>query len=267
MAESLEANSSFPPPLARSRRFLRRNRTTVGLDVGGAALKMAEVAWDRETPRLVDFAAIQMLGGSPLQTDPSRVAGDLERLFASRGWEGSRVVAGLSGSVAFFRHLRLPNLPAADLREAARWEGQSQLPYPPSDVVVDYQPLGLDAEGKAEVLMAGAPRRAVEQVVDLANQAGITLVALEVDSLAIYRALEWNGLVAPGLSTWTVVCDLGHEDATLTAFKAGARHLVRSLPWSERLRQDWRSRKMRPSACCDARVSGRALRPRARWLT
>lgn len=233
MAQQLDNASQFPPILPGTARLFRRVRSTLGVDVGGAVLKVAEVSRDGSTPRLVDFAALPVSGG-PLGADPDRTADDLGRLFDARGWSRSPVVAGLGGGVAFFRHLRLPDLPRADLLEAARWEGQGQLPYPAEDVVVDYQPLGLDPEGKAVVLMAGAPRRAVEQIMDLFRRADIELSALEVDSLAIHRALEQNGLVETEPGAWALVCDLGHEDTTLTVFRSSVPHLVRSFPFSVR---------------------------------
>lgn len=234
MAIELETGSQFPSPLTGTRRLFGRFHSTVGLDVGGSIVKVAEVAWERSVPRLIDFIALPIALGSALHADPADAAESLERLFAARGWGKSRVVASLSGGVAFFRHLKLPNLSPADLLEAARWEGQNQLPYPADEVVVDYQALGLDGDGKAEVLLAGAPRRAIEQIVDLTGRAGIALAAVEVDALAVYRSLEHNGLVDPAPGAWALVCDLGHEDTTLTAFRGGAPRLVRSFPFSVR---------------------------------
>lgn len=234
MAATLEVSTQFPPPLQRRARLLGRVRSAVGLDVGGAIVKVAEVAWDQGRPRLLDFMAIPLAGGAGLNTDHAQSAAELERLFAQRGWNRGRVITCVSGGVAFFRHLQLPNVPATDLLQAARWEGQQQLPYPADEVVVDYQPLGVNPEGKAEVLLAGAPRRAIGQVLDLTGRAGIAVGAVEVDSLAIYRALESNGLVDPAPTAWALVCDLGHADTTLTAFRGGAPRLVRSFPFSVR---------------------------------
>lgn len=233
MAQPMDNTSQFPSALRGTTRLFRRVRSTLGVDVGRAVLKVAEVVREGGKPRLLDFAAMPVSGG-PLGAAPDRTARDLGRLFDERGWSRSRVVAGVSGGVAFFRNLRLPDLPRSDLLEAARWEGQGQLPYPADDVVVDYQPLGLDQDGKAMVLMAGAPRRAVEQVVDLFRLTDIELSAVEVDSLAIHRALEQNRLVEPEPGAWSLVCDLGNDDTTVTVFRSSVPRLVRSFAFSVR---------------------------------
>ena len=88
LGQPMDNASQFPPALPGTARLFRRLRSTLGVDVGGAVLKAAEVGRDAGKPRLVDFAALPVAGG-PLGADPDRMADDLARLFDARGWSRS----------------------------------------------------------------------------------------------------------------------------------------------------------------------------------
>jgi type IV pilus assembly protein PilM len=87
----------------------------------------------------------------------------------------------------------MDRLPVEEARQAVVWEAEQHIPYDVNDVVLDFQILDPNGEGKQmDVLLVAAKKDLVLSHTDLLREAGLTPVTIDIDSFAIQNAIEAN---------------------------------------------------------------------------
>src|SRR5687767_11170470 len=119
-------------------------RSVIGLDVGTAAVRAAEVHFGRGTPSLVRFGQVALPPGAVVAgevVDAAAVSAALRRLWREAGFSGKRVVTGVAGQRVVARTTDLPVMSDDDLRSSLPFQVQELIPIPIEDAVIDHQVL------------------------------------------------------------------------------------------------------------------------------
>ncbi|MBD3208720.1 MAG: type IV pilus assembly protein PilM [Candidatus Nealsonbacteria bacterium] len=101
------------------------------------------------------------------------------------------VVASLPEERAFFKVIQMPKIQEGDLRSAVIYEAENYIPMPIEQVYLDFQvvpPLQGELD-HLDVLIGAVPKEMVDPYLFALKEAGLEPKALEVESLAITRAL------------------------------------------------------------------------------
>jgi len=101
------------------------------------------------------------------------------------------VVASLPEERAFFKVIQMPKIQEGDLRSAVIYEAENYIPMPIEQVYLDFQvvpPLHGELD-HLDVLIGAVPKEMVDPYLFALKEAGLEPKALEVESLAITRAL------------------------------------------------------------------------------
>jgi len=179
------------------RRF--RSGTALGVDIGSARIKAVELS------RSGGGAVIRAAGSVPTPagaiqegriTDPQAVGRALRELVASAGIRTRNSVASVSGQVAVVREVRMPKLPPAEVKAAARFEVERYLPYPIAEVTYDTFVVGEfkdNGNTRLDVLVAAARTDVLSQHVTALKAAGLEPEILDVESFALARAMTARG--------------------------------------------------------------------------
>lgn len=104
---------------------------------------------------------------------------------------GKQVVASLPEEQAFLQLLQLPRMKKEELEHAVRFEAENYVPHAIEKVYLDFQVVRpfhnhLD---HTDVLLAALPRTMVDPYLEALERSGLTVKVLEIESLAISRAL------------------------------------------------------------------------------
>jgi type IV pilus assembly protein PilM len=87
----------------------------------------------------------------------------------------------------------MDRLPQEEARQAIVWEAEQHVPYDVNDVVLDFEILDPEGDGKQmDVLLVAAKKDLVLSHADLLREAGLTPVIVDIDSFAIQNAVEAN---------------------------------------------------------------------------
>lgn len=152
--------------------------------------------------------------------DEARVTAVLQA-FLHDGVQGGRlpsryVVLSLPEQHSFVRVLELPALGSAQLSEAVRWEAESNIPLPISEMELGWEEIASPAgrEARAEVLVAATPKKIVASYLAVLKGAGLMPKILEVESMALSRS------VVPGFESVepVLIMDLGETDTSFVIF-------------------------------------------------
>ncbi|MDO8504014.1 MAG: type IV pilus assembly protein PilM [bacterium] len=207
-----------------------------GLDISDLSLKIVKLKKIGSSFGLVSFGEVDIkpgiIKGGEIK-DEKELAEAIKG--ALKSVEGEKIktryiVASLPEEKAYLQIIQVPKMAADDLKSAIVFEAENYIPLPIDQVYLDYEVISpiVDHLNHFDVLLAALPRKTVDPYLNSFKSAGLIPKALEIESLAIGRALIKNGLAQRP----TLLIDLG---ATRTSFIVYAGRSIRftsSIPVS-----------------------------------
>jgi type IV pilus assembly protein PilM len=210
----------------------------LGLDIGTQSIKAVELRLVGQDIRLVGRPVViptpehSVSGGRIV--DSSAVVEALSELIAKGGFSTRKVVASVGGDTdVVVRIIEVPKMTGKELEEAIQWELDRQAPFPVDQAVYDYQPIRRpdtpeDAQNM-EVLLAIALEEMVDAHVQAMMSAKLTPLAIDVEPLAISRALADAG--GSATADQTIACvHIGATNTAIIIIRRGLLAFVRTIP-------------------------------------
>lgn len=203
-------------------------REAFGLDISNLSLKIAQIKKKEGKLKLVSFGEAKIEPGIIKNgeiLDDNKLARIIET--AVRQVKGEKintkyVIASLPEEKAFLQVIQMPKVPEEDLGSAVIYEAENYIPTALEQVYLDFQivPAIKNHLDHYDILIAALPKQTVNPYVSSLKLAGLEPVALEIESLAIARALVKDGLSASPI----LLIDFG---ATRTSFIIFSGHSLR----------------------------------------
>lgn len=173
----------------------RRGKSVVGLDLGSQVFKAVEVSLEGPEPVVTGFARVEV----PPDGDRRE---SLAELFKQGRFRSKSVVSAVSGQAVVVRYVSMPKMSDGELGQAIRMEADRYVPFDLDEVMLDCQALkrnpgGRSAEGATEqmnVLLVACRNEVLEERVELVQEEGRSLQAIDVDVFALANAWELSGL-------------------------------------------------------------------------
>jgi type IV pilus assembly protein PilM len=216
----------------------RRHTHVLGLDIGSKAIKAVELrraGSDIEVvgrPTVVPTPERSVEGG--VVVDTAAIAGALAEVLNTGGFKTRKVIASVGGdSSVVVRITEVPRMSGKELDEAIHWELDRQTPFPIDDTIWEYQVIEHpDADPSApnmEVLLAVAQEDMLDAHVDAMHAAKLMPVAIDVEPLAISRAVV--DVAGEAFRDQTVcIIHMGASATTIMIVRKGLLAFVRSVP-------------------------------------
>ena len=143
------------------------------------------------------------------------------------GIKTKNVAIGIPASKTFTSIVETETLPEKELKKSFKYEIDKYVPMALSDAKADYIILGLSPNdpAKTEVLVSSVAKEYAETTMELIEKAGLNIVAMEPEPLAMARALS-----TPGAIDAIMAVDFGENSTDLVVTFKGQPRLVRSVP-------------------------------------
>ena len=140
------------------------------------------------------------------------------------------VVASLPEEKAFLQVIQMPRLCQEDLKSAVIYEAENYIPTPIEEVYLDYQivPPVYNHLDHFDILIAALPKKTIDPYLSSLKLAGLEPKVLEIESLAIARALIKNGITTQPI----LLIDLGATRTSFIIFSGRALRFTTSIPVS-----------------------------------
>ncbi len=212
----------------------------VGLDIGSQTIKVVEVTGSGSGLRVTAFGIDKTPLGTISQgvvSDPKTLGAAIKALLNKSGVKArGKCVSAASGAAAVVvRVIEVPKMSLSELAETMKWEVERHIPFSATDVEMSYQKIddpAVDADEanpNMEVLLACAQRDMVFAHLETLKAAGLTPVAIDVEPLAVGRALI--NLSSQGLKDKNVVVvNLGASMTDVGIFKQATLRFPRTIP-------------------------------------
>ncbi|HYF79134.1 MAG TPA: type IV pilus assembly protein PilM [Symbiobacteriaceae bacterium] len=213
----------------------RQRRTSVGIDFGAGALKVAQIRWTRQGARLENYAVVPMDPGRMEEgaiKDSISVGELLKATLAEMGLTQMMVGSSVGGPNILVRHINLPKVSEQDMRAAMKFEAPQHLPIPEDQMVYDFTPVP-DVTGIPEhqtaVFLCGTHKKLIDTHLAAMTRAGVRPNAIELDCLTTLRALETLGVVQSGQAPFALL-DFGEMGTRISIMRHGVPMLSRTVP-------------------------------------
>lgn len=177
--------------------ILNLNPEAFGIDISDLSLKIAKLEHKRGKLRLVSCGETPIKSGIVKDGEIKNEKALVEIIKKGvAGVKGKKIktkyiIASLPEEKAFLQVIQMPCLPEEDLKSAVIYEAENYIPLPIREVYLDsqivYPPVNhLDHQ---DVLIAALPKKTIDPYLSCFQKAGLKPLVLEIESLAIARAL------------------------------------------------------------------------------
>jgi len=204
-------------------------KSILGVDIGTTSIKIVEITSSDKKPKLQNYGWLETYGylervNDAIQTSSLRIlekdtAKLLRFLISQIKPKTNRVVASLPSFAAFITLLELPVMPEADMGKAIVFQARQYIPLPVSEVTIDWLKVGEreDEDGikKQQVLLISVPNERINSYRAIFKAAGLNLVALEIESYSLTRALIEKD------PTPTIMVDIGGRSTNIVVADNG----------------------------------------------
>ncbi len=199
----------------------------VGVDIGANGIRLVQLKPNGAKPELVTYGHVATPPGMTTSDSPAditRTAQAIRQLVKDAHVTAKAVVAGVSSSKVFASIITTPKLPPHDLAKSIQLQADQYIPMAVKDVKLDWYVIGPGkTDTEQEVLLVAAPNTVTEKYISIFSQAGLELLALEPNAIALARAvIQPNDLAVMTL-------DVGSLSTDITIVQANMPKLLRSI--------------------------------------
>lgn len=214
---------------------LSRGKSLLGfLGAGGSRYKMAPQSQEKP-PKLVSLGIAQLPAGTIMDGKidrPEQLVKSIGELADHLGInpKGMPLALALTGYEVMIKKVTLPMMTEEELEKRMTEELGQYVPYPVSEVNIDYAIMGMAKEKTThmDVMLVAAKRDVVDEYVSIIQQTGFEPAVIDVDFLALNNAFEVNFGVFPEKSIGLV--DIGATRATLGIIHEGILTFTQDIP-------------------------------------
>jgi type IV pilus assembly protein PilM len=166
------------------------------------------------------------------------LAAIIREMVREGGFRGREVVSALPLEVIQFKNLRLPPMPARELRTAVEWEAADRLQLDRAKVHLDYFDAGQVRQGeeiRQEIILMAASLADIEQHVQTLLESGLEPLAIDAMPAALARSIGTSQTVrnsandAPAIAAGDepqrdlhLIVDIGCHATTVVIVREGA---------------------------------------------
>ncbi|MBZ9572048.1 type IV pilus assembly protein PilM [Patescibacteria group bacterium] len=206
-----------------------------GLDISDLSLKIIKLKKKRGVLNLVSFGEFPIkpgvIEGGEIKNGEALVEIIKEAISKNkRKLKTNYVIASLPEEKAFLQVIQFPIMKEEELKKAIYFEAENYVPLPIKEVYLDSQivkPLYNHLD-HIDVFIAALPKKTIDPYVPCLKKAGLIPRVLEIESLAIIRALIKNE-VSPFP---VLIIDLGATRTSFIIFSGYSLRFTSSIPIS-----------------------------------
>jgi len=205
-----------------------------GLDLGITALRVVQLRGTGAIKTLERYGHVPVQGTvamSDAAEDLAKIAQMIKTLVMQTGITTKNVAVNLPSSRVFTTVIEMDKVSDEELAKTINYQADSLIPTPLNQSKIDWAVIGDSSKDpkKVEILLSSVPNDFIERRLNMLEGAGLNVVAMEPDSMALLRAV-----VAPDTMSPQLILDLGSASTDLIISMNGAPHLTRSIPFGSR---------------------------------
>lgn len=197
-----------------------KEKFSFGIDIGSHSVKLVKLRLAKDEIELCNFT---------LEEPGLNLTEHLKKLNQTYAIESANI--SVSGPATLIRYVNFPRMSEAEMRQALRFEAQKHIPFSISEVNLDGYILKSDlADNKMLILIAAVKKELVSQQLKLIDEAGIRAHVIDIDSIALINAFNFNYTLDDNLKNKAIaLINIGASMTNLNIIEAGFPRLSRDI--------------------------------------
>jgi type IV pilus assembly protein PilM len=167
-----------------------KSKKLIGLDIGTANIKMAEVDFARKGSTLVNFAIKptppRSISGGEL-TDPAAISETIKSMVIALKSKRKAAAVGLWGTSIITKRITIPTMDEKLVGGQIRWEAEQYIPFDINEVNIDFKILKnfQTSPETLDILLVAARQDIALLYQDIVQSAGLTCAVVDVGGFAL----------------------------------------------------------------------------------
>ncbi len=211
-----------------------KSKDAIGVDLGSTAIKIVQLKGSAGRWKLHRCAHLPLPNAGPDVPAPERRAQAVgllkEFVRKQKGSLAKNAVVSVSGNSVIVRFVKFPKMSREDLAKMIVIEAEPYIPFSIPEVNLDFQILGdvvEEAQKKMETILVAAKKEIINARVEIAQQAGLEPVLIDVDAFALQNAFE-NSFGSNAKET-VLIIHIGAFVTTMVIVENGVSKVVRDV--------------------------------------
>jgi type IV pilus assembly protein PilM len=208
------------PNFKKLKDMFSKEKFSVGLNIGVSSVKVVKLKFNKDITELCSFC---------LEQNRLDLEAVLKNIIQTQGIK--RVNISVSGQQAISRYVDFPRMKASELKQALKFEAQKYIPFPIAEVNLDGVILREDlADNKMRILVAAVKKEFLNQRLKLLKSLGLEVDIVDIDSLALINAFNYNYSQDDNLKNKTIaLLNIGSATSNLNILENGHPSLSRDI--------------------------------------
>ena len=208
-----------------------KNKGVIGVDIGSSSIKIVELKETKKGYLLANYGIAHIpseviVDGAIM--DSSAVVEAIKNLIAEKKIKTRDAAISVSGHSVIIKKITLPAMTEAELEESIQWEAEQYIPFPISDVNMDFHILEMVAgQSQMDVLIVAVKKDMINDYTAVMAEAGLNPVVVDVDSFALENAYCINYDILPDETVALV--NMGANVTNINILKGGTSTLTRDV--------------------------------------
>ena len=211
-------------------------KISLGLDIGTSSIKVLTTTSASGRITIRDAISIPL----PLDLIKNGVVlnpKQLGQIIRDRltDYDLASAVGGFSvpSQVAAIKWIALPNIPANEIRSAARFKVRKHLPFPVDDAYIETMGVAEEDAGQGETLVIAVPKRVIESRAEALEHAGVAPITAEIEPFAIMRLIDrqLRDRIALWRNASLTIIDIGGTATHMYVVQGQNLQFIRSVPF------------------------------------
>lgn len=210
-----------------------KKKEAVALDIGSNSIKLVQMnqtkrGWELLRLGMAELPPEAIVDGSII--DSMTVTNTIRELVKEHKVKVKDAASSLTGHSVIIKKVSFPAMTEDELSDSIQWEAEQYIPFPITDVNIDFQILGADTDGRGQmdVMLVAVKKDVINDYTNVIKEAGLTPVVIDVDSFALENMMEINYPVIPGENVAMV--NVGASITSISVIFGGLTIFTRSIP-------------------------------------
>ena len=191
-----------------------QSKSKLGIDIGTASIKVVELDKNGNRFALKNYGLFELkgiksgpngsrefFGQNILKLPDDEIVWGVKEVLKRANIKSRNVIASIPSFSTFSTVIDMPYVSEQDLGKVMPFEAKKHIPLPLDEVVLDWSIIGSSSQPQktaplvnVEIFLAAVPKSETKRYQDIITNAGLNLIALELENSALIRALLGNDL-------------------------------------------------------------------------
>lgn len=215
-------------PLFKLKNKFLKEKFSFGLDIGSYTAKLVILESGEDKTELCDFYL------EPTQPELAAALKGIVQYLAKKNIYSinkCKMNISLSGSSIIIRYVSFPKMNSDELRQSLKFEAQKYIPFSIEEVNLDSYILRENLpDNKMLVMLAAAKKELINKRLEVIKGAGMKINIIDIDSLALINAFNFNYFQDNSLKTKTIaLLNIGAVLSNINILENGMPGLSRDI--------------------------------------